>query len=164
MTCDMCRGAFTADQLVPIGGKNVCAKCKPDVVMNLKSGVGAVPRIDPIKAKQIKDRISRLNLMSFVLAIPGIILQGISTQIPIVNPGGPPPGIIFLLQGVGTVLLIWGFVYYARMKGRSGALALLGLLSCLGLIILHFLAKTCQNCGANAGHAAKECSTCGGPV
>jgi len=164
MTCDICKGDFTADQLVPIGGKNVCAKCKPDVVMNLKSGVGAAPRIDPIKAKEIKDRISRFNLMSFVLAIPGLIMQGYASTMPAKDGELGAAGVILLLHGVGLILVIWGFVYYARMKGRSGVLALLGLLSCLGLIILHFLSKTCQNCGASAGHAAKECTTCGGPV
>jgi hypothetical protein len=165
MTCDACNGTFTADELVPIGGKNVCAKCKPDLVMNLKSGVGAAPHIDPLKAKEIKGRISRLNLMSFVLAIPGMILQGATIAMPEPQDGDMAGGAIFLLLlGGGLVLIIWGFVYYARMKGRSGLFGLLGLVSCLGLIILHFLSKSCQNCSSSAGHAAKECSTCGGPV
>lgn len=163
MTCDVCKGTFTPDELVPIGGKNVCAKCKPDVVMNLKSGVGAAPRIDPLKAKEIKERISKLNLLSFALAIPGMVLHGFALQMG-TQLGTSPPPIAGALQLLGIALVIAGFCFYARMKGRSGALGLLGLLSCLGLIILHFLSKTCQNCSSSAGHAAKECSTCGGPV
>jgi hypothetical protein len=161
MNCDVCMGAFTADELVPIGGKNVCAKCKPDLVMNLKSGVGAAPRIDPLKAKEIKERISRLNLLSFVLAIPGMVLHGFALQMGTQQETAPVAGALQLL-GIG--LVIAGFCSYARMKGRSGLLGLLGLLSCLGLIILHFLSKKCQNCASSAGHAAKECATCGGPV
>jgi hypothetical protein len=161
MTCDLCKGTFTADELVPIGGKNVCARCKPDLVMNLKSGVGAVPRIDPLKAKEIKERISKFNLISFALAIPGMVLHGFALQMG--TQQGTPP-IAGALQLVAIALVIAGFCFYARMKGRSGWLGLLGLLSCLGLIILHFLPKSCQNCSSKAGHAAKECSTCGGPV
>ena len=161
MTCDLCKGAFTADELVPIGGKNVCAKCKPDLVMNLKSGVAAVARIDPLKAKEIKARISRLNLISFALALPGLGLHGFALQMS-TQPGASPAA--GALQLLGIALVIAGFCFYARMKGRSGVLGMLGLLSCLGLIILHFLSKKCQNCSSSAGHAAKECSTCGAPV
>jgi hypothetical protein len=161
MTCDVCKGPFTDDQLVPIGGKNVCAKCKPDLVMNLKSGVGAAPRIDPLKAKEIRERISRLNLISFALAIPGMILHGFALQM---GPQKAFPPAAGALQLLAIALVIAGVCIYARMKGRSGVLGLLGLLSCLGLIILHFLSKTCQNCASSAGHAAKECATCGGPV
>ena len=166
MNCDVCRGPFSADELVSIGGKNVCAKCKPDVVMNLKSGVGAAPRIDPLKAKEIKDRISRLNLVSFALAVPGMFIQVYSAQM--ARGTGPDPDStqagILAIQGLSSLLVIAGLACYARMKGRNGFLCLLGMLSCLGLIILHFLSKICQNCGMSAGHSAKECDSCGGPV
>ena len=73
--CDLCRTPLSADQLVTISGKTVCAKCKPDVVMNIKSGVGTSARVSPERAEEIKRRISRLNLMSFVFAVPGLALQ-----------------------------------------------------------------------------------------
>src|ERR1051325_11728189 len=110
MNCDLCRSPFTADELVSIGGKNVCATCKPDVVMNLKSGVGAAPRIDPIKAKEIKNRISRMNLSSFALAIPGLVMHGLALQM--VTLAGPPGASerAGALQVLAIGLVISGFV------------------------------------------------------
>jgi hypothetical protein len=166
VSCDLCKGSFTPDQLVPISGKNVCAKCKPELVMNLKSGVSASPRIDPRRAQEIKSKISRLNILSFVFALPGIALQVLAGGMRgdgQVQPGAAAAGVL-LFQGLGALLLIIGLVCYARMKGRSGALGLLGLLSCLGLILLHFLSKNCHNCQASASYRAKECATCGAPV
>jgi len=165
MTCDLCKGTFTADQLVPIGGKNVCATCKPELVMNLKSGVNASPPIDPIKAKEIKARISRLNLISFALILPGIALQFLAGGLRGASQSPEEARAQVLgIQAVGAVMVILGLVCYARMKGRSGALGLLGLLSCLGLIILNYLPKNCQNCRTSAGYSAKECGACGAPV
>lgn len=40
---------------------------------------------------------------------------------------------------LGSVLLIVGFGYYAKAKGYSAALGLLGMLSCFGLLILALL-------------------------
>ena len=40
---------------------------------------------------------------------------------------------------VSTILLILGLGYYAKSKGYAGALGLLGLLSCVGLIIVAVL-------------------------
>ena len=166
--CDLCRTPLPADQLVTISGKTVCAKCKPDLVMNLKSGVGTSPRVSPVRAQEIKKTISKLNILSFVFALPGIGLQVVGalarkdmadpTQASAAQAGG------LLLQLVGCVLLIVGFAFYGRMKGRSGALGLFGLLSCIGLIILHFYPKKCHNCRTGASYSAKECGACGAPV
>jgi uncharacterized membrane protein len=46
-------------------------------------------------------------------------------------------GLILIL--VGLVLFIWGCMNYAVGKGHSKWFGLLGLLSCIGLIILIFL-------------------------
>jgi hypothetical protein len=149
--CDVCKGSFTVDQLVPIGGKNVCARCKPELVMNLKSGVGATPRIDPRKAREIKSKIARLNLLSFVLALPGMAIEVFAGRWSGGSgmTGGSAQAGMLAFQGLGAALVIGGLVCYALMKGRSGALGLLGLLSCLGLLILHFLSKNCHHCGGD---------------
>jgi hypothetical protein len=163
--CDLCKGSFPTEQLVPISGKTVCAKCKPELVMNLKSGVSASPRIDPRTAQEIKRRISRLNILSFAFAIPGILLQVVAggargaAQGQHASEGGA-----LALQGLGSILIIVGLALYARMKGRSGALGLLGLLSCIGLIILNYLPKNCHHCRASASYRDKQCSACGAPV
>src|SRR6185369_4954498 len=109
--CDLCKGSFPTEQLVPISGKTVCAKCKPELVMNLKSGVSAAPRIDPRTAQEIKKRISRLNILSFAFAIPGIALQvlaggfrGAASQ---GQPGAEAAGAL-AIQGLGSILIIIG--------------------------------------------------------
>ena len=166
--CDLCKGSFPTEQLVPISGKTVCAKCKPELVMNLKSGVSAAPRIDPRTAQEIKKRISRLHMLSFLFIIPGIVLlvlaggaRGAASQ---GQPGVHAMAGAFAIQGLGSILFIIGLVLYARMKGRSGVLGLLGLLSCIGLIILNYLPKNCLHCRASASYRAKECSACGAPM
>lgn len=161
--CDLCGDPLTADQLVSISGKTVCARCKPDLLMNLKSGIPAAPRISPERASEIKSRISRLNILSFVFALPGIALQAGAGAVAS-GPNALSEGSAVLLRIVGAPLIIAGLVCYARMKARSGWWGLLGLLSCLGLIILHYLPKNCHNCGKGASYSAKSCSSCDAPV
>jgi hypothetical protein len=40
---------------------------------------------------------------------------------------------------IGTVLLIVGFYYYAKSKGRTPLWGLAAFISCIGLVILYFL-------------------------
>lgn len=64
----------------------------------------------------------------------------------------PPAGLIALFElGViaGDVLLIVGLCFYAKAKGYSPFLGLLGLLSCLGLLILAILPDKTK--GMNGG-------------
>jgi hypothetical protein len=51
--------------------------------------------------------------------------------------GGSVVGLILVI--VGYVLFIWGCMNYAVGKGHSKWLGLLGLLSCIGLLILIIL-------------------------
>jgi hypothetical protein len=165
--CDLCKGSFPTEQLVPISGKTVCAKCKPELVMNLKSGVSAEPRIDPRTAQEIKKRISRLHMMAWLFILPGIILlvlAGGARGAAKGAPGVEAAAGALAIQGLGSILFIIGLVFYARMKGRSGVMGLLGLLSCIGLIILNYLPKNCLHCRASASYRAKECSACGAPM
>ena len=69
--------------------------------------------------------IARYNNISLATGIPGIILQ-------IVGYMSQQPGIYL----IGSVLLLIGFGYYAVSKGRSPAWALMGFLSCIGLLVL----------------------------
>jgi len=163
--CDVCKTPTSADQLVTIGGQTVCAKCKPDVVLNMKSGVSGAPRISPEKAEESRKKISRLNLLSFVLAAPGIGLQFFGgALIAGSRTGADAAGIILMLRLVGAPLVIAGLCCYARMKGRSWALGLFGLLSCLGLIILAVLPKCCHNCRTLSSYRVRECGACGAPM
>ena len=156
--CDLCQQPVPADQLIALGGKNVCARCKPDAVMNLKSGVGMEPRISPEKAEEIRKRIRNLNLVSFAFGVPGIFMVGGAQGLK------GDPGIFALVWVAGILLFTIGMVFYARMKGRGGAFGLFGLLSCLGLLILHFFPKACHNCRKHASYRVKECASCGAPM
>jgi hypothetical protein len=58
----------------------------------------------------------------------------------ILSRSGSQAGAILglLLSLAGTVIFIWGCWNYAEGKGHHGAWGLLGLLSCIGLLILVF--------------------------
>jgi hypothetical protein len=161
--CDICKAPLTSDQLVQIGGQYVCAQCKPNVLMNLKSGVGAGQRVAPELALAIKKQISRMNVLSFAFALPGLLLMMASGAL--AAPGsGKDLATLASLRLLGAILFIVGMFFYARMRGRGWAWGLLGILSCLGLLILYFLPKHCRNCDASASYRARECGKCGAPV
>ena len=67
----------------------------------------------------------KYNNISLIWGIPGIVLQCVGATI-------EQPELLLL----GTVLLIIGYGYYAKAKGRSSAWCLMGFLSVIGLIIL----------------------------
>jgi hypothetical protein len=116
----------------------------------------AVGPINPQRAAEIQKELSGLNAKSFALAIPGFVLQIVARNFTGVMSIG--------LSLLGTALFIGGLVFYARMRGRHPAFSLLGLVSCLGLLILYFLPKSCLNCGQSHGFSVKQCTRCGGPL
>jgi uncharacterized membrane protein len=67
----------------------------------------------------------------------GFLLQILGRFLTTTSTAGSLFGLILIL--VGLVLFIWGCMNYAVGKGHSKWLGLLGLLSCIGLIILVFL-------------------------
>ena len=69
--------------------------------------------------------IAKYNKLSFVWAIPGLIIQVVGRLNE--NP---------LIMLVGVVLIIVGLAYYAMAKGRTPAWGLMGFLSIIGLIVL----------------------------
>ena len=64
----------------------------------------------------------------------GIILQIAGRLLANTSQGGATLGLLLVL--VGAVFFIWGCMNYAEGKGHSKWLGLIGLLSCIGLIIL----------------------------
>jgi hypothetical protein len=67
----------------------------------------------------------------------GIILQVIGRLLVLRSPDLALVGLILTVLGLGV--FIWGCMNYAEGKGHSKWLGLLGLLSCIGLIVLIFL-------------------------
>jgi hypothetical protein len=75
--------------------------------------------------------IKAYNRMSFMLGIPGIIIQvlGLFMVFTGNNRG-------WLMAVMGSGLFVAGLAYYAKAKARSPWWCLLGLFSLLGMIIL----------------------------
>jgi len=93
--------------------------------------------------------IVKYSRISLCLCIPGLLLQVICIALlnrMAINALGqnsfPSPMLAIGLEGgilAGNILLIIGLSYYARAKGYTAFLGLIGLLSCLGLLILALL-------------------------
>ncbi len=76
-------------------------------------------------------------VVGLVLQVAGGILRGLATAPP--TRGQVPElfGVVGpLIALLGTGIFLWGCYCLMKKKGRHGALALLGLLGCFGLIIL----------------------------
>src|ERR1051326_3275920 len=93
--------------------------------------------------------IPEYNRKSLAIGIPGLLLEiGCTVLVNVfaakakAHTGAPPDWVVYpLLIGVivGAVLFITGLCYYAKSKGYSAVLGILGLLSCIGLLILAVL-------------------------
>jgi hypothetical protein len=94
---------------------------------------------------------------SLIFGAPGLLLQIVCTFVAnsiltkAMSIGNAPLvtlTCIFVFGSIaGNVLLIAGLSYYAKAKGYSAALGLLGLLSCVGLLILAILPDTTKGTG-----------------
>jgi hypothetical protein len=67
----------------------------------------------------------------------GIVLQ--LSKFILVSMGYVSPTSGLIIELIGIVFFTWGCMNYAEGKGHSKWLGLLGLLSCIGLLILIFL-------------------------
>ena len=93
--------------------------------------------------------IPEYNKKSLRIGIPGFVLvngcplliRHLAPKPDDVNPPLPDWVPFLLLFGMlaGAILLIIGLGYYAKAKGYSAVLGLLGLLSCVGVLILAVL-------------------------
>jgi hypothetical protein len=90
--------------------------------------------------------IAKYNRKSLTIGIPGLLLQIVCLFLSNflaakAKAGGNVPSVTMMaLLGwgeiMGVILLIVGLCFYAKAKGYPAALGLLGLLSCIGLLIL----------------------------
>jgi hypothetical protein len=78
--------------------------------------------------------IAEYNTKSFIFGVPGLVLQ--TGGLFIRNAEGVMTPLGFIIAICGNVLLLVGFIFYAKAKGRHPAWCLLGFLSLIGLIIL----------------------------
>ncbi len=99
--------------------------------------------------------IAKYSRKSLFIGIPGLLLQVICIVVlnrMALNAVGqnimPSPLLAIGLElGVllGNIILTIALCYYAKAKGYSAALGLLGLLFCLGLLILALLPDRTKN-------------------
>lgn len=108
------------------------------------------------RADELRRAIKKYNTMSFALGLPGVVLQAVGRTM------ADGLGTVLVLAGAG--LFVAGLWFYAKMRGQHPALCLLGLVSCLGMLILYFLPKKCLNCRTGASYSAKQCQSCGAPL
>ena len=101
----------------------------------------------------IGSEVKRLNSLSLVLGLSGLGLQ-------VYGRASEQTSLTVL----GVLLFIGGLVMYAKMRGRHPALGLLGLLSCLGMLILYLLDKKCLGCGKVSARSEAFCADCGAPL
>ena len=133
--------------------RNPYAPPKDDslVAAGAPGGPGQISRRD---AKRIARRIAKLNRNSLLLGVPGLVLQGV---------GNAMGGVSGTLIGVlGLAMLVAGLTLYARMRGQSPWFGLLGLLSCIGMVVLVLLPKKCHHCRARI--KGTQCAACGAPA
>lgn len=83
----------------------------------------------------------RENNLSLALGIPGLLMQVVGQYMSIsaTQQGAQPPVLASLITIGGTALLIAGLCFYAIAKGRTPLWGLMGLLSCIGLLVLAML-------------------------
>ncbi len=112
------------------------------------------PGYDPA---EVQARIDGLNKKSFAFGVPGLVLQVAGN---VLSRGtGTDAGT--LVSVAGTALLMIGLSYYARSRGQHPSYGLLGLLSCLGLLLLAVLPRKCLVCAGPV--KAARCQQCGAP-
>jgi hypothetical protein len=89
--------------------------------------------------------IKRYKNLGFVFGVPGLVLQVVGN---LMLSAQPRSGLGFVVGLGGTVLLLTGFSYYAKAKGRHPAWCLMAFLSCFGPIIWAFLKDKSNQVGA----------------
>ena len=78
----------------------------------------------------------RLNRISLLWGVPGLLIQTFAYIVG--NMMAQPLLALFFLcvSLAGTALLLIGLAYYSKAKGHSPWWGLVGILSCLGILIL----------------------------
>ena len=87
--------------------------------------------------------ITKYNNISLIAGVPGFLLQSAGTILTDYMKNENTIGYLFVL--IGSSLLMVGFAFYAKAKGRHPAWCLMTFLSLLGLIILATLTDKTKN-------------------
>lgn len=116
-------------------GSIECSKCGERLTgnPNLTTNVEELRQ----ELKELHDSRKKQHRLSFAFGLPGLALQFGSGFIAGMDDSGV--ALALLARLVGAVLLIIGIGYSAAYKGRSPIWAVVGVLGCLGLIVVAVL-------------------------
>ncbi len=131
---------------------------KPPEILD---GEVAEAAISAEEADRIAMRLSKFNGLSFAFGLPGLALQFGAREIGLATGSTQTAA---LASVTGQALFVIGLGFYAALRGRKWPWAGLGLLSCVGLLVLYFMPKYCLNCVSRASYKVRTCERCGGPL
>jgi uncharacterized RDD family membrane protein YckC len=158
--CAECGNTFAADDLVQIGGRAVCATCKPIAVQKLKEGVTqtgefryagfwirfAAYFVDGLIMYVVQTALrigltagasaENLRTVSFVLLGLNFIIQAAYSIWFVGNPGGSTLGM--MACGIKVVKADGDTVGYGRAAGRFFAAILSSMIAGIGYLMIAF--------------------------
>ena len=164
--CESCGKKCSTDQRVKIDGLQLCAACKQDAVLDIKSGVkgGVRPMICPPGTAELLARENRKHWwIGFSCLCAGILLMSLDPISRVVR-AGLPGFFSWFLPFFGFLVFFVGFAFYASARGRSGSWAFLSMICVVGLVVLYFLPRHCYYCDAVHAFYRKECDRCRAPL
>jgi hypothetical protein len=124
--CSVCGQMFPPDQTLTIGGKVVCANCKPTFVQGMREGVVQDSSLYAIALNQRRLILAFGMQLVFYFARVALLVT-----VPVV-------GLFFTVAILGALMFMMLYVYrLARAMGQMGVLyAIVLIFPCLGWIIL----------------------------
>ncbi len=141
-----------------------CASCSAPV----PGGLEACPHCGADAGESLRERavrrFRRAKLGLTLLLVAGFLLNMLGDDL-VDWLGGAKKGPAAIgMRLSGTMVLVLGGVFYARLKGRSGWWGLIGLLNCIGYIVLLWMDKICLRCGTRSKDKVEECPACRAPI
>lgn len=139
------------ERLPPAPGR--CPECR--------AAIGPVEPCPPAEGAALDRSRKQLEEVSVLVGTSGMALLAFVGLVPALEVLGP--GATLLIVGAGLLLLTGGLCIVARLKGRSLAWGALGLLGCVGFVVLHALRRACRRCGARWRSRDERCPACAAP-
>lgn len=139
--CTYCGNIIPADHLVRIGGRNVCAACKPRYVQQVSEGLTAPVKVPVLGARTVM--VPDNDLADPGARLVGFLLDSLFAKVPVIvvmllffilvgvmesktGQGSPNSqttemviGLIFM--GLSLMVVAWIFFYWTYFIGKRGA-------------------------------------------
>lgn len=118
---------------------------------------------DPFEPFRIRDRYARWKWIAYFLMLAGFAALLLARRWFHESIAGQRlvPGLAVFLS---VVFAVAASTLYARIKGRSSWLGLLGIMNIVGYLVLVFMKKRCHRCGVLSPDSIDDCPSCGAPI